>query len=115
MIEEHTPEPATNPESETPLTESPEFPDKPPITEDALECIVMPKPASGNTLTRYVMTNGERYAKFEELTAEEKEAALCFILKYAAPLVVNRKPRRIEPVCDIELDNAELDRLLEGK
>ena len=130
MTEEHAPyhaepEPSQAPEpsqgeSQTPRNgEVESIPEmqlpETPITEKTLEYIVIPKPASGNTLTRYVMTDGERYAKFEELTAEEREIVLKFILKYAAPLVVNRRPRRIEQVCDIDFDTSELERLLDGK
>ena len=86
-----------------------------PITEKTLECIVIPKPASGNTLTRYVMTDGERYAQFEELTPAEREAALKFILKYAAPLVVNRRPRRTDHTANLEFDDTELRRILDGE
>lgn len=110
-------EPAQNQDDQPPCNGGFEFPDTPEITEKTLECIVIPKPAGGNTLTRYIMTDGERYAKFEELTAEERETVLKFILKYAAPLVINRLPRRIKATPDdltsLDLDPEPLNRILE--
>ena len=88
-----------------------------PITEKTLESIVIPLPITGNTLTRFVMLDGERYASFDDLTPDERETALKFILKYAAPLVVNRKPRRMETdtATDFDFDTTELEKLLDKK
>jgi hypothetical protein len=88
-----------------------------PITARTLESVIIPKPAGGNTLCRFIMTDGEKYAKFEELTAEERETVLKFIMQYAAPLVVNRLPRRRPCVPDeqalLDLDPEPLNQLLE--
>ena len=63
------------------------------------------------------MTDGEKYAKFEELTAEERETVLKFIMQYAAPLVINRLPRRRNATPDeqafLDLDPEPLNRILE--
>ena len=89
-----------------------------PITARTLESVIIPKPAGGNTLSLFVMTDGERYAKFEDLTAEERETVLKFIMQYAAPLVVNRLPRRRKAMPDeqafLDIDPEPLNRILEG-
>lgn len=88
-----------------------------PITARTLESVIIPKPAGGNTLCRFIMTDGEKYAKFEELTAEERETVLKFIMQYAAPLVINRLPRRRNATPDelafLDLDPEPLNRILE--
>lgn len=88
-----------------------------PITARTLESVIIPKPVGGNTLCRFIMTDGEKYAKFEELTAEERETVLKFIMQYAAPLVINRLPRRRNATPDeqafLDLDPEPLNRILE--
>jgi len=110
----HT-EPEANPDSVSYTLD--ELPNTP-ITARTLESVIIPKPAGGNTLCRFVMTDGEKYAKFEELTADERETVLKFIMKYAAPLVVNRLPRRRKATPDelafLDIDPEPLNRILAG-
>lgn len=115
-----TPEPNTAEPVANPYTLPDGLPDElpnTPITARTLESVIIPKPAGGNTLTLFVMTDGERYAKFEDLTAEERETVLKFIMQYAAPIVINRLPRRRKATPDeqafLDIDPEPLDRLLE--
>lgn len=116
-----TPEPNTAEPVANPYTLPDGLPDElpnTPITARTLESVIIPKPAGGNTLSLFVMTDGERYAKFEDLTAEERETVLKFIMQYAAPLVINRLPRRRNATPDelafLDLDPEPLNRILEG-
>lgn len=116
-----TPEPNTAEPVANPYTLPDGLPDElpnTPITARTLESVIIPKPAGGNTLTLFVLTDGERYAKFEDLTAEERETVLKFIMQYAAPIVINRLPRRRKATPDeqafLDIDPEPLNRILEG-
>jgi len=88
-----------------------------PITRRNLQAVIIPAP-KGNTLTRYITADGERYAHYEDLTQEEKNIVLEFLLRYAAPLIARKPKRRTSPE-DVtppelpELDAEPLERILE--
>jgi len=94
------------------LNELPEIPDTPRITPGNLEEITIP--AGGGTLAKYTLKDGERYARLEDLTQEEQNAALAFLLRYSPPIVA-RKPHRHPAPCPgklLEFDPAPLDAIL---
>lgn len=91
-----------------------------PITRRNLQAVIIPAP-KGNTLTRYITADGERYAHYEDLTQEEKNIVLEFLLRYAAPLIARKPKRRTSPEDATppelpelpELDAEPLERMLE--
>lgn len=85
-----------------------------PIKRRTLQAVIIPPP-QGATLTRYIMSDGERYAKFEELTAKEREIVLEFLLRYSPPLIARkpkpRTPAEADPRPE-DLDPAPIEALL---
>ena len=85
-----------------------------PITRRTLQAVIIPPP-QGATLTRYVMSDGERYAKLEDLTAKEREIVLEFLLRYSPPLIARkpkpRTPANADPRPE-DLDPAPVEALL---
>lgn len=62
-----------------------------PIEPGKLEAVYMPWPPGRERFARFVMQGGrERFATFEELTPEERETALKFIMRYAAPFIATK-------------------------
>lgn len=86
-----------------------------PITRRTLQAVIIPAP-KGNTLTRFILEDGERYAHFEELTQDEKNTVLEFLLRYAAPVVARKPaPRQkeiTEPITPENIDPEPLEKLL---
>ena len=86
-----------------------------PITRRTLQAVIIPAP-KGNTLTRFILEDGERYAHFEELNQDEKNTVLEFLLRYAAPVVAMKPaPRQkeiTEPITPENIDPEPLEKLL---
>ena len=93
-----------------------------PIKRRTLQAVIIPEPKRA-TLTRYVMTNGEKYARFDQLTAREKEIVLEFLLRYAPPFTVERPKARTrqdetetagDAITGETFDTSGIEKLLEG-
>jgi len=66
-----------------------------PIEPGKLEAVYVPWPPGRERFARFVMQGGrERFATFEELTPEERETALKFIMRYAAPFIATKHHRK---------------------
>lgn len=64
------------------------------ITAQTLESVIIPAPAGKDRFFHAVMTDGDCYATFEELTHEEREIVLAFILRYAGQINVTKPARK---------------------
>ena len=86
-----------------------------PIKRRTLQAVIIPEPKRA-TLTRYVMTNGEKYARFDELTPKEREIVLEFLLRYAPPFTVERPGRKTagDEISGDMFDTEPLEKMLEG-
>lgn len=75
-----------------------------PIEPGKLEAVYMPWPPGRERFARFVMQGGrERFATFEELTPEERETALKFIMRYASPFIATKhKKKTPEGVCNTD-------------
>ena len=60
------------------------------ITAQTLESVIIPAPAGKDRFLHAIMTDGDCYATFEELTHEEREIVLSFILRYAGQVNVTK-------------------------
>lgn len=88
-----------------------------PIKRRTLQAVVIPAPP-GPTLARYIMSDGEKFAYFQDLSQEEKNIVLEFLLRYAPPLIARKPKRRTSPEDATppelpELDAAPLEKILE--
>ena len=88
-----------------------------PIKRRTLQAVVIPAPP-GPTLARYIMSDGEKFAYFQDLSQEEKNIVLEFLLRYAPPLIARKPKRRTSPEDATppelpELDAEPLERMLE--
>lgn len=80
-----------------------------PIEPGKLEAVYVPWPPGRERFARFVMQGGrERFATFEELTPEERETALKFIMRYAAPFIA-KKPIRKPPEDAGNTDTPDID------
>jgi len=88
-----------------------------PIKRRTLQAVVIPAPP-GPTLARYIMSDGEKFAYFQDLSQEEKNIVLEFLLRYAPPLIARKPKRRTSPEDAPppelpELDAEPLEKILE--
>lgn len=95
------------------------IPVTPRFTLETLREILIPEGGAGTTLARYTFINAARRvvkrARIEDLTEEERHAALAFILEHAAGVKVKRSTpiRPIEPI-DLESLTIPEELLTEG-
>lgn len=82
------------------------FNDEPRFTLESLREIHIPK-GQGSTLARFVFIHArrkvERFARYEDLTDQERTAALAFILEHGETVVKRRTP--IKPPKPIDLSS----------
>lgn len=88
-----------------------------PIKRRTLQEVIIPAP-QGPTLARFILSDGERIARFQDLTQDEKNIVLEFLLRYAPPLDARKPKRRTSPEDATppelpELDAAPLEKILE--
>lgn len=91
-----------------------------PIKRRTLQEVIIPAP-QGPTLARFILSDGERIARFQDLTQAEKNIVLEFLLRYAPPLDAKKPKRRTSPEDATppelpelpELDAEPLERMLE--